>query len=245
LADQAILLQLTTSAKDLHIVLEATDSEEDYVASNLMPLCNSPSVRGLILYAEQQQEHLCISHSWKRFSLLRSLDLTDVFLDDSCITALNCLTLLEALGIVIKSTNRVHKPLTRAIMLPLLRDLYVCVNDYMAADQDVHGADALLLPDNLLTLLRTPQLNSIFLDGSVVSAQTFLQLQLRSPLLELQECYLAMLVEDLQLAAVAKTCPQLLAAGRCGFGGITHNGIASTALTNGRSLTALCGAGIE
>jgi hypothetical protein len=79
----------------------------------------------------------------------------------------------------------------------------------------------------------------------VVSAQTFLQLQHRSPLLELQECYLAMLVEDLQLAAVAKTCPQLLAAGRCGFDGITHNGITSTALTTGRSLTALCGAGIE
>jgi hypothetical protein len=156
LADQAILLQLTTSAKDLHIVLEATDSEEDCVASNLMPLCNSPSVRGLILYAGQQQEHLCLSHSWKRFSLLRSLDLTDVLLDDSCITALNCLTLLEALGIVIKSTNRVRKPLTRAIMLPRLQDLYVCVNDYLAAEQGVLGADCIFLPDNLLRLLRTP-----------------------------------------------------------------------------------------
>jgi hypothetical protein len=52
-----------------------------------------------------------------------------------------------------------------------------------------------------------------------------------------------MLVEDLQLAAVAKHCPQLLATGRCRFKGITHYGLMSTALTTGPSLKALCGSG--
>jgi hypothetical protein len=254
--DQAMLLQLATSTRDLDITLSA--AEPDYVAGNLVLLCNAPSVHSLSLRPGQQQEHLGASHSWKQFSFLRSLSLTDVLLDDSCIAALNCLTLLEVLQIGFTTGGHVHNFLTTPITLPCLQQLDV-ESKYMPLPQQLQQAVSaagswqggscvtytLIYSDNLVSLLRTPQLNSVWLENGLVTAQTFLQLQQRSPNLHPDSCDMAVLVDDLQLAAVAKSCPELLASGRCCFWSITHYGLTSAALTTGAGLTALCGAGTD
>jgi hypothetical protein len=254
--DQAMLLELATSDKDLHIHLEAADSGADYVASNLMPLCNTPSVHSLSLHPGEQQEHLCTSHSWKHFSLLRSLRLTDVLLDDSCVAALNCMTLLEVLKLIFIKGPGLRKSLTRTIELPCLQEFFA--GNWRAGPNGPHGVsdaaswqgsssvtEKFFLAENLLRMLRTPQLHSISLEADgVVTVQTFLQLQQRSPLLLPEQCDVAVLVEDTQLAAVAENCPWLLSSGRCRFKSITHYGLMSTALTTGPSIKELCGAGV-
>jgi hypothetical protein len=262
--DQALLLKLATSTKDLRIHLEAADTEADYVASNLMLLCDTPSVYSLRLNAGEQQEHMCTSHSWRHFSLLHCLHLTDVLLDDSCVAALNCLTLLEEWALVFSKLNSLHKFLTLPIELPRLQELEVVLETDEASTtssgtwnlEEVSAAEAwqgsrlvtdmLLLADNLLSMLRTPLLAAVKLMDGVVTAHTFVQLQQRSPRLQLGHPHthseIVVLVEDTQLAAVAKHCPQLLANGSCRFKGITHYGLMSAAVTTGHSLTELCGA---
>jgi hypothetical protein len=253
---QAMLLQLATSTRDLDITLSA--AEPDYVAGNLVLLCNAPSVHSLSLRPGRQQEHLGASHSWKQFSFLRSLHLTDVLLDASCVSALNCLKLLEVLQIGFTMGGHVHNFLTTPTTLPCLQQLDV-ESKYMPLPQQLQQAVSaagswqggscvnytLLLNDNLLSLLHTPQLNSVYLENGLVTAQTFLQLQQRSPHLHSDGCNMAVLVDDLQLAAVAKSCPELLASGCCCFRSITHYGLTSAALTTRAGLTALCGAGTD
>jgi hypothetical protein len=100
----------------------------------------------------------------------------------------------------------------------------------------------LLHSDNLVAVLRAAQLRRCELDYGVVTAETFLQLQQRSPHLQLELRDAAMLVDDLQLAAVGKHCPQLLASGHCCFKSITHYGFMRAAVTTGPSLVGLCSA---
>jgi hypothetical protein len=124
LADHTTLLELATSTRDLHIILQAEGSEQDYVARNLLLLCNAP-VHNMRLDPGPQQEHLRLSHSWRHFSFLKILHLTDVLLDDSCVTALNCLTLLKVLGFTTSPGKDLHHFLTNTIEFPRLQTLHV------------------------------------------------------------------------------------------------------------------------
>jgi hypothetical protein len=253
--DQALLLELHTTAKDLCIELGVYDNSEDSIRG-LVRLCGLPSVRKLSLVEGPPQGPRCLWNAWGHFTLLRCLDLARVLLDDSCVAALNRLALLEELSLRF-IRQQLQKMLTQTIQLPCLQRFDAFLENSPAHQADLHesviGAaeswngscsvtDALLHCNNLLSMLRAPQLQRCALQYAVVTAQTFLQLQRRSPHLQLESCNLAVLVEDSQLEAVAKNCPQLLAAGRCRFRGITHYGLMSTAVNVGRSLTELCGA---
>jgi hypothetical protein len=98
--DQATLLELATSTKDLQIHLQTTaDADADYIDSNLLPLCSVPGVKAMCVDAGPQHAELPLSNSWWHFSLLQRTCLRGILLDDSCVGALNCLTALEELEV--------------------------------------------------------------------------------------------------------------------------------------------------
>jgi hypothetical protein len=252
-SDRALLHQLESTCKDLSIMVQRGDDELESGARSLQALCRVIGVDSLTLFAGDGSP--CLRDTWTHFLLVQSLDLGGLLLDDHCVAALNRLTLLKHLELTCTEQSQ-HQLLSRDIHLPLLTDLRVnldytghegmqesVVSDPASWQGAGEVTDILQLSDNLACALHAPQLRQLSLNGGVVPAQAFLQLQRRSPHLQVELCRVVLLVDDMQLAAVAKHCPVLISTGSCIFRGITHYGLLSTATASGSSLKELCGSG--
>jgi hypothetical protein len=249
--NQALLQQVAACSRDrvqIHL-----STREGVDPSDLLALCSIPCIQSLDL-----SPHLggspSLTDTWTHFALLQSLELNGCLLDDCCVTALNRLMLLRKVKLGLEHQDS-HQILTRHLTSPSLLE-FVAELQYATAagvDQqatvDAHASwqltglfiDTLLLSENLTAALQAPLLRQCTLQGGLVPAQAFLQLQQRSPHLQLELCKVVLLVDDMQLAAVAKHCPQLLSSGSCVFRSITHYGLLSAATAAGSSLKELCG----